>query len=92
MRLHPFRLSVSIGHDAVTVKPDCIIADTRVSQASGSLWAKTMTIRPSLNKQLRRMLGKASAIPCSYHSGVCLCVLVFHSFGKLQYQFIIFSA
>src|SRR5579875_1332168 len=60
----PPRISVVMGHVAVTVNPDEITADTNASQAAGCLLAKTMTALPSRGKQSAQARN-ALAIPRS---------------------------
>ena len=57
--------SVSMGHEAVAVKPAPIMALANVSHADGSLCAKTTTIRPSGDSACQA-LRKDFAIPASY--------------------------
>src|SRR4051812_3367591 len=61
----PPRISVAIGQVRVTAKPARMTAETRASQASGFLFAKTTTILPSAVSDSEQD-WKARAIPSSY--------------------------
>ena len=59
-----FCISVRMGQEPTTTKPARINADTKVSQASGCLFAKTTTSRPSSRNDAWNR-PKARAMPSS---------------------------
>ena len=63
--LTPPRISVAIGKVPVAANPAWITAETSVSQATGSLLAKTTTRRPS-SPMLAAQAVNERAIPSSY--------------------------